>query len=268
MCIKNKNYCFFEILKYKDINMAIVSLDIITGSIPSNKTIVSVDYIISTDGTFSGSDKVVEILKDTVNKNGREFDLDFDSNDIYYGRVVLNFNTSGSDNYVNKTILLTRDGDGFSHNNSVVVTPKLTITSDIRNSELGGFTVDSSEFMLFLGIGSHKMTSWFIRNTNNEIIWSRKNDEFNKTKIRIPNDILKVNKHYIIEAVYIATGNQRSNAGRLLIKTMGKSRMSDIITSGDKRVSSDDYIELKNSYEDLLTIMVSNLALGATLDGS
>ena len=247
--------------------MAIVSLDIITGSIPDNKNLVSVDYIISTDGTFSGDDKVVEVLKDTTNLTGREFDLDFDSYDIFYGRVVLNFNASGSDNYVNKTIILTRDGDGFSHNNSVVVTPKLTITTDIRNAELGGFTVEGSEFMLFLGIGGHKHTSWSIKNTSNEIIWSRKNDEVNLTKIRIPNDILKTNKHYIIEAVYTAVGNQRSNAGKLLIKTMGKSNLSKVITGADKRVSSEDYLELKSSYDDLLTIIVNNLALGNDLNG-
>lgn len=247
--------------------MAIVSLDILTNMVPTSKTIVSVDYIISTDGTFSGTDKIIEILKDTVNLTGREFELDFDSNDLYYGRVVLNFDNTGTDNYVNKTIILTKDGDGFSHNNSVIVTPKLTITSDSNNSELGGFTINGSEFTLFLGIGGHKYTSWYIRNTSNKIIWSREKDEHNLTEIRVPNNILEVNRHYIIEAVYVSNGKQKSNVGKLLIKTTGVSELSELISGGDKRISSDEYKEFQKEYEKLLTIVVSNMALGTQLDG-
>lgn len=247
--------------------MAIVSLDILENMIPASKTVVSVDYIISTDGTFSGSDKIIEILADTVNLTGREFELDFDSNDLYYGRVVLNFDNTGTDNYVNKTLVLTRDGDGFTHNNSVIVTPKLTITSDSNNSELGGFTIKGNKFVLFLGIGGHKYTSWYIRDTKNKVIWSRELDENNLTEIRVPNNILEANRHYTIEAVYIASGKQKSNTGKLLIKTTGLSELSELISGGDKRISSVNYLELQNNYDELLTIVVSNLALGTELDG-
>ena len=245
--------------------MAIVSLETRQDSLPSNKTVISVDYLISTDGTFSDDSLVVKDIKDNVNLKYKEFELDFNTYDIYYGKVVLNFNSDGSDNYADRPVIITRDGDGFSHNNSIIVTPKLTLNSDMFNCALGGFTVNSSEFVLFMGTGSHKFTDWVIKDTAGDVVWSRKTDKFNLTSIRIPNDVLKVNRHYLLEAVYVASSNQRSNTGKVLIKTMGKSLKSDIIAAGDKRPTSEEYISLQESYEDLLELTVNTLALGGSL---
>jgi len=244
--------------------MAIIKLAIRSVKLPSKKTLKSVDYQISTDGQFTDKDFIVNIQKDKKYLTGREFDLDFTVQDIYYGRVRLNFNEEGEkeDYYQGRPVIITRSGDGFSHNNAVIVTPSLSIDCDVNNSELGGFNVTASDFILFSGVGDHKCTNWFVRDTNGTVKWQREQDDANLTSIRIPNDVLDGNRHYTIEAVYISTGNQRSNIGKLIIKTMGKSRHASTVDYGDVRTSSKEMKELQEGYDELLEVIVNAKALG------
>lgn len=245
--------------------MSIVALSIRSLTLPKDKTLISVDYQISNDGTFLGPDLVYNIDKDTINKTGREFDLDFNVYDIYYGRIKLNFNSTGTDFYLGKPVVLTRDGNGFSHNNSVIVTPKLTITSDIQNCDTGGFTINTSDFVIFTGNGNHQHSNWVIKSSNGDTLWERLKDKNNLTSIRIPTGTLDLNRHYIIECVHVSDGNQRSNKGKLLIKTTGNSVNTTVIKAGDKRPTSEEFKDLQIAYEDLLTMIVNDLALGGNV---
>jgi len=242
--------------------MSIVKISIKSLTLPKDKNLVSVDYQISNNGRFEDEDIIINIEKDDVNLTGREFDLDFNNNDIYYGRVKLNFNSSGDDYYLSKPIVLTKNGDGFSHNNSIIVTPKIEITGDVKNAPLGGFTIKGSEFILFSGVGEHKYTDWVIKDSDGNVRWSRKGDKHNLTSIRVPNDILKLNRHYIIEVVYVSSGNERSNKGKLIIKTSGESDYSEIIGFNSDVLNSAKYDELEATYLDLLEYIVNRLALG------
>jgi len=245
--------------------MSIVEMSIRSLTLPKDKSLISVDYQVSNDGTFSGNDLVIDIKKDTVNKTGREFELDFNVYDIYYGRIKLNFNSAGTDYYLGKPVVLTRDGNGFSHNNSIIVTPKISITSDIHNCETGGFSIDTSDFVIFTGIGNHHHSNWFIKSSNGDIVWKREKDKNNLTSIRIPTETLDLNKHYIIEVVHVSDGNQMSNRGKLLIKTTGTSVNTTVIKAGDKRPTSEEFKDLQLAYNDLLTMIVNDLALGGSV---
>lgn len=245
--------------------MAISRLTLKELVLPKNRTLVSVDYKISRNGQFGLNDLVVNIVKDTVNLQGREFDLDYESNDVYYGKIRLNFNSSGSSYYEGRPVAMTKNGDGFSHNNAVIVTPSVSINDSVNNSELGGFTVTTGEFILFSGVGNHKYSSWYIKDTNGNKVWSKENDKYNLTKIRIPNNILTPNRHYSIEVVYFSDGNQRSNTGKLLLKTMGKSILVNIVEYGDTRVSSETFRETRTQFHLLLDRLVNSLALGKTV---
>jgi len=243
--------------------MAISSISIREITLPKDKRVVSVDYQISSNGKFiDDTDIVIDIVKDTENLNGREFDLDYTVHDIYYGRIRINFDVDGNSFWGwCKPIVLTKKGDGFSHNNSVIVTPVLTITSDINNCELGGFTVNSNDFILFTGVGFHKYSNWYIKDINDRTIWEREIDKHNLTSIRIPNDILDTNKHYVIEVVYFSNGNQRSNTGKLIIKTSGDSKLAEIVEYNDPRPTAEAYKDMQDTTDGLLDLIVNHLAL-------
>ena len=94
--------------------MAIARLNVKSISLPKNKNLVSVDYKISTDGTFIGADVIIEVLKDTVNLSGMEFDLDFNLYDVYYGKVILNLNANGTEAGQSKATIIVFD-DAWNH---------------------------------------------------------------------------------------------------------------------------------------------------------
>ena len=81
------------------------------------------------------------------------------------------------------------DQDGFKLDNVVVTTPyvkeDLTITSGVNVLyNTAKFTI--SGFNVILGAGKHGYTTWTIRDTNNNVIFNRKNDKDNLTDIEFP----------------------------------------------------------------------------------
>jgi len=240
--------------------MAISNVSIRSIKLPSNKTLKSTSYQVAYEPSFTDEVIVKDIDKDEVNLYSMDFELDFDAHDLYFARVKLNFD-DGTFYGWTKPIVLTKDGDGFSHNNIVIVTPKVSITTDKNNAELGGFKIEGSEFILFSGVGSHKYTYYTIKDTTGATVWERKVNDNNLTSIRVPNDVLKVNKLYTAEMVYVSDSNQRSNAGKLFFKTTGHIVEDNEVAFGGKDETSQRFRELETAYEELLEYVVNNLAL-------
>jgi len=150
-----------------------------------------------------------------------EFNLDFEHFDMYFVTYKL-FYSDGNNSGWAKPLLITRDTDGYSANDVEIITPKLSITTDPNNAELGGFMVNTTKFDTFFGNAVHKFTTWRIRDYTGNIVWEKAMDDVNLTSIRIPNGILDLDSVYTIEAIHFSNGNVPSNPGRLFIKTKGE----------------------------------------------
>jgi len=244
--------------------MAIANISICKETLPFNKTLKSTSYQIAVSPFFNEDDIVVNISQDIENLYGRLFDLDFDSNSVYYGRVKLHFDDNSEYGWT-KPIMLTKEGDNFSCNITVITTPKVTIEGDIKNCELGGFKIFSSEFRTINKLSRHKYTDWIIRSVDGSIVFQSLKDYDNLTKIRVPYNTLKPDRLYIVEVTYISDDNNKSNAGRIIIKTLAKPSDAENLNFNDNvrsaSIPKDEYDALLNAYNDLLEDYVNRLAL-------
>ena len=235
--------------------MDIINLSIRSIELPSDKKLKATSYQVANTGLFRDEDIVVDNKEDTKNLYEYDVELDFTKADIYFARVKLHFD---DDTYYGwtKPIVLTKDGDGFSHNNTVIVTPTVTVTTDINNAVLGGFRIMGSEFIIFTGHGNHLATSWVIKDSLGAIIWEKIRDESNLREIRVPNNILKPNRIYSVEVTYIANNNMMSNPGRIILKTSGNmDNVENLVFKGVKPIlkENEDYAKtLEQALQDYI----------------
>jgi hypothetical protein len=211
--------------------MDVINLSIKSIKLPADKTLGSTSYQVATNGLFRDEDIVIDIANDTENLTDIDLELDFIASDVYYARVKLHFDDSSYYGWT-KPIILTKDGDGFSHNNTIIVTPKVSISGDVNNCQLGNFKITGDEFVIFTGSGYHAKTTWAIKDNSGAVIWEKKRDEHNLTEIRVPSNTLKANRLYTLEVTYISNNNMVSNPGKLIIKTTGVSNDVDDLTYG------------------------------------
>lgn len=111
------------------------------------------------------------------------------------------------------------DQDGFKLDNIILTTP--TIKED-NNATIGvnvkynnvKFTLNG--FKVIVGSGRLNAVTWTIRDNNNNIIFSRKNDRDNLEEIDFPIRWFERNKLYLIEAKFITDTNGHSRYGKLI----------------------------------------------------
>jgi len=163
-----------------------------------------------------------------------EFNLDFENNDVYFITYDLYYNDVTHSGWA-RPLMVTRDTDGYSHNDVEVLTPILSVTTDPNNAELGGFMVSTTPFRTYLGTAIHKYTSWYIEDYTGNVIWKREKDDVNLTTIRIPANILDINSLYTIKAIHFSNGMVPSNPGKLIIKTKGEISEVEKIIYGNQR---------------------------------
>ena len=155
--------------------------------------------------------------------------------------------------------MVTKDTDGYAHNDVEVITPIVDVSTDPNNAELGGFIITTSPFRTFLGTATHKYTSWYIEDYTGNVVWKRERDDVNLTSIRVPANILNVNSIYTIKVVHFSNGLVPSNPGKLIIKTKGELSEVERVIYGNQRpvitggkASMEDlekaYLDLFNKY--------------------
>lgn len=240
--------------------MSISNISIRSVTLPSDKVLESTSYQVSSNGLFEDDDIIIDIANDTENLYSKSFELDYTSFSVYYARVKLNF-SDGSYYGWTKPIMLTKDGDGYSYNNTIIVTPELTIDSDIDNCELGSFKIFGGKFRIFDGNSTHKYTDWKISDINGNLKFQSLKDRNNLEMIRVPHDTLDPNNIYIIEADYVSSDNNKSNTGKLFIKTAGVSK-DEVEVGYDDKIRDVTYDrDLMIAYDNLLQQYVNHLAL-------
>jgi len=245
-----------SIKEYKGKKMDVINLSIKSIKLPADKTLESTSYQVATNGLFRDEDIVIDIVKDIENLTDVDLELDFTASDIYFARVKLHFTDESFYGWT-KPIILTKDGDGFSHNNTIIVTPKLTITGDVNNCQLGNFKAKGSEFIIFTGSGYHAKTTWAIKDNAGATVWEMKRDEHNLTEVRIPSNILKANRLYTIEATYISNNNMMSNPCKLLVKTTGTTNAIEDLTYGGVRPIVAENEDLREALDYTLAELVT-----------
>ena len=240
--------------------MDVINLSIRSIQLPSDKNLKDTSYEVATTALFKDDDIVFSSENDEDNKYDIDVEVDFTENDIYYARVKLHFD---DDTYYGwtKPIVLTKDGDGFSHNNTIIITPKVTVTGDPHNCQLGGFRIKGGEFVIFSGSGYHARTTWTIKDNFGEPVWEIKRDEHNLTEIRVPSNILKPNRIYTVEVTYISNNNMMSNAGKLIIKTTGDAGNLEELRFGGLRDLYGKNKDLEETLEFVLEELINIRAL-------
>ena len=163
-----------------------------------------------------------------------EFNLDFEKYDVYFITYDLYYNDVTHSGWA-RPLMITKDTDGYAHNDVEVLTPIVSVSTDPNNAELGGFTISTTPFRTFLGTALHKYTSWYIEDYTGNVVWKREKDDVNLTSIRIPANILNVNSIYTIKVIHFSNGLVPSNPGKLIIKTKGELSEVERIIYGNQR---------------------------------
>lgn len=187
---------------------------IVTGS---DLTHSGTSWQVAKDSNFTNL--VVNKSNDTNNLLNLRVDLPLTKDDKYYVRHKLHFNNNSKQTAWSRPSIITKDSDGFSFNNTVINTPRISLNVSPNNTPLGGFIIKGSEFNMFIGVGEHKSTDWNIEDSEGNLVFERTNDKSNLTEYRIPQNTLHPGKMYLIKVRYRSTTNSYSNYGKLPIIT-------------------------------------------------
>jgi hypothetical protein len=199
---------------------------------------VATSWQVARDSTFSDDSLLVNDLKDENNLLSLKVELPLTSKDVYYTRYKLHFDNDKETAWSRPSVV-TKDGDGFSFNNTIIITPRLSVDINPTDAPLGDFKIYGSEFKLFMGTGNHKSTDWIIEDSEGNIVWQRLGDVHNLTSIKLPSDILDKGKMYVVKCRYNSDTNSYSNYGKLYLVTQ-----ADLVngTYGTKMVTDNIYI--------------------------
>ncbi len=105
---------------------------------------------------------------------------------------------------------------------SRVGTPHLTTDGIREDHDKTLFNLIATGYDV-VGNSIHESTSWYIEDTNGDVIWSRIKDIFNKNKILVNEVILKSNQVYRVKCMFHTSTNDVSDITTYIIKTSGKS---------------------------------------------
>jgi hypothetical protein len=207
---------------------------------------------------------LVDDQKDEDNLLSLKVDLTLTRETIYYSRHKLHFGDDKETNWSRPTII-TKDGDGFSFNNTIITTPKVYSETGNIDTPLGGFKFFTDPFNLFMGVGKHLSTDWIIEDSEGNIVWQRLDDKNNLTEIRLPKDILEPGKLYVIKVRFKSDTNAISNFGKFVFTTNPK--LAKITIGGNNEVGTTDvnyllqrleYLEnIEDTAKDLLDKLVA-----------
>lgn len=172
--------------------------------------------------TISFNDVVLRSLEDYSSKTSIVFNEILDPNIKWYARARALLST-GYTTWGNLDVFTPKNINDLDQNEDMpsrVATPNITTDSNTTNHDSTLFTINATGFSV-VGTATHLATSWFIEDINNNIIWSKLNDETNKTSILVNNTLLKSNSIYRIKAIFHSTSNDASQISTLTIKVAG-----------------------------------------------
>lgn len=218
-------------------------------NVNTNYDILSVRYIVSTDPTFLDTTKeisnVVKLKADSTMLK-HTIDYEFTTDNPVYSKVIYTYPSSNEESTVCRC---NPDQVGFSFNNNIISTPKVSIANHTSHNNIptGGFTIEVSEMLMFMGHGEHTSTSYKILDSGSRVIFNSPKDEFNLLSITIPENTLKENSLYTIEVVQHNNYDSESYPSILAISTIGMYGLFHILEDTlflyDKGISTFSYYQ-------------------------
>lgn len=185
---------------------------------------VATDWEVS--DTISFINKVLVSKEDHVNLTSIVFPEVLDPSKDWYARARPLL-TTGYKAWGNVNIFRPVNVDNINDYKDLpsrVGTPQLNSDSDQNNHDKTLFTLTATGFDV-VGNSTHESTSWYIEDSNGDVVWSRIKDIFNKNKILINEVILKSNSVYRIKCMFHSSTNDVSDITTYSIKTSGKSEL-------------------------------------------
>lgn len=182
---------------------------------------IATSYQVSTSPNFEDTTNIIyEDLENNTDLLETEVKLSLQDKDTVYIRTKYHYVTSGGVYHNSKWSLGTEvkgRRHGLFYPNTIIKTPSVLPQLDINAI----FSIETSKYKLFSGIGDHVKTSWDIRDSDWEILYTRPDDIDNLTKLR-PEFTPQKNKAYVVEAVHTATGNSDSYTGKAIFMDYSK----------------------------------------------
>lgn len=205
-------------------------------------THISTSYLVATDVNFRNI--ILNVEKDTVNLQELRAELNISDNDNVYIKFKFHY-TDNKESSWSRVITLKGSQKGLAFSDTIVATPKLSLSKDVLSDGTYTLKIETSNFSMFAGGGDHESSSWAIEDSDKKVIYSRSRDEDNLTSITINSSLLEQNKAYRITVVHHSSTKANSNAGSLIFTNyVNENSLFDIEQIGDLVLNRKLYFKL------------------------
>lgn len=225
----------------KNIRIAVVS-----PSTPNGSTYVhtGTSWQISKSLDFDTvNNLLVNVTNDTINVTEYRTMLDIKDTDIVYIRTKYHFDDKESD--WSRVVSSKGNQTGIQFSNTIVATPVLSVDKLILSTGEAIITINTTEFKMLAGAGSHKSSSWSLYDTNGNVVFERLHDEDNLTQFIYNTKDLDNNKLYEIRVRHHSSTNADSYCARTLFTLKAiETKLYEITQVGDLVTKRDLYFKL------------------------
>jgi len=193
-----------------------INIHISNLTIPTGVTHLGQDYEVATDPQFNN---IVASAYNSSNLDSIIFETKLDINTKYWARSRARLSTGYTvwgilNAFYPKNVNTINMYTEFP---AFINPPKITIPVN----QLGRptfFDIEISNFTIW-GNSTHESTTWIIEDLYGNIIWSRKNDEYDKLKITFNSSVLKENRIYRVLVMVTTTSGDSSKFSNYIFKT-------------------------------------------------
>lgn len=158
-------------------------------------------------------------LSAIVDIRERKFSIDLYEDETIYVKTKYIYDSPENENgyeesHFSRISSLRGDQEGIYISDTVVLTPSLKMTLDRSNDANGELKLKGNEFGMYTSHGTHKSSSWVLKDLDGGIIYEALEDEEALTELTLPKSITK-DMNFIAELTYHSYPVAKSNPGRL-----------------------------------------------------
>ena len=195
-------------------------------ALSGNVTLISTDWQVATDMSFSPESMVEETLGDTVDTIVKMYPTILDPDIKYYARCRMLLSVGGYTAWGNIDIFTPDDVDDSDvalDIPTVVMHPTITTNSNPTNHARFDITISVSGFSV-IGNSDLESVSYLIETVDGQHVWSSIDNIFHTDSITVTGHILKPDTAYVIKAQFKSTTGDYSQLASLPIVTESQGR--------------------------------------------
>lgn len=172
------------------------TLKILAPTLPDGVTHTSTSWYINSKHDFTGTE-YLKSENDAVHLVEIEIPFDLVNSTVYYAKVIMKF----SNGYEEASDVLTfNNRESTNDSEYIFFPPKVRLESYGIDRKAIKASIDNVRF--YYGDDEHMATSWRVRDTSGNTIWSRADDDENKFTILIPEEAYMNYDAVVVEAKY------------------------------------------------------------------